>query len=78
MKIITKRKINEATDEIIDAIFDHADFDIDINGYQDYDIVPYINKSDKPAVAKLLYDILSDKKSRKHWKLINIAVRRAK
>ncbi len=78
MKIITKKRINKATDEIIDAIFDHADFDIDVNGHQDYDIVPYINKSSKPAVAKLLYEILTDKKPRKRWQLINVAVRHTK
>ena len=78
MRIITKKKINKATDKIIDAIFDHADFDIDVNGYQDYDIVPYINKNDKPAVANLLYEILTNKKPREWWKLTNVAVRKTK
>jgi len=78
MKIITKRKINKATDEIIDAILDNADFEIERNGYQDYDVQLFINKRDKPTVEKLLYEILIDKKPRKHWKLINIAVRKVK
>ena len=75
MKIVTKRRVNKAVEEIIDVVFDHADFDIDVNGYQDYDITPYIHISSRPAVAKLLYEILTDKKPHKHWKLINVAVR---
>lgn len=78
MKIITKKRINKAADEIIDVVFDHADFDIEVNGYQDYDVNLYINKSDRPEIKKLLYEILTDKKPRKHWKLINIAVRKTK
>jgi len=78
MRIITKKKINKAVDEIIDAIFDHADFDIDVNGYQDYDVLMFVNKDDKPAVANLLYEILIDKKPRKWWKLSNVAVRGVK
>ncbi len=76
MRLITKRRVDKAVDEIIDAVFDHADYDIETNGYQDYDVVPYVNKGTKPAVAKLLFEILTDKKPRKHWKLINVAVRR--
>lgn len=78
MRIITQKRINRAVDEVIDAVFDHADFDVDVNGYQDYDIMPYINKSNRPAVAKLLYEILTDKKPRKWWKLTNVAVRETK
>jgi len=78
MRIITKKKINKAVDEIIDAIFDHADFDIDVNGYQDYDVLMFVNKDDKPAVANLLYEILIDKKPRKWWKLSNVTVRGVK
>lgn len=75
MRIITKRRINKAAEEIIDAVLDHADFEVDVVGHQDYDVLMYINKSDRPAVTKLLYEILTDKKPRKQWKLTNVAVR---
>lgn len=78
MRIVTKKRINKIADDIIDVIFDHADFNIETNGYQDYDVQLYINKSDRPEIEKLLYEILSDKKPRKHWKLVNIAVRKTK
>lgn len=78
MRIITKKRINKATDEIIDAILDNADFEVDVNGPQDYDVLMFINKRDKPVVAKLLYEILTDKKPHKWWQLINVAVRRTK
>ena len=39
---------------IIDAVFDEADYDVDANGYKDYDIMPYIPEGSK---AKLLLDI---------------------
>lgn len=78
MRIITKRRINKVADEIINAIFDHADFEVDVNGPQDYDVLMFVNNRDKPAVAKLLYAILTDKKPRKHCKLINVAVRGTK
>ena len=78
MRIITQKRIDKATDEIIDTIFEHAEFDIDTYGYREYDIMPYINKDEKPAIAKLLYEILIDKKPRKWWKLTNVAIRRTK
>lgn len=78
MKIITQKRINKTVDELIDAVFDHTDFDIEVNGHQDYDIIPDISKTNRPIVAQLLYDILTDKKPRKWWKLTNVAVRRQK
>ena len=78
MRIITKKRINKAADEIIDAVFDHTDFDVEVNGYHDYDVNLRINKSDKPALVKLLHEILNDKKPQEHWKLINVAVRKIK
>lgn len=82
MRIITKRSINKADDklidEIIDAVLDHTDFDVEVTGYHDYDVHLFVNKNDKPTVTKILYEILTDKKPRKRWQLINIAVRKTK
>jgi len=78
MRIITKNKVNKIAEEIIDTVLDHADFDIETNGYHDYDVQLYINKSDRPEIKKLLYEILTDKKPHKHWKLINVVVRKTK
>ena len=78
MRIVTKRRVNKIADEIIDAVLDNADFEVDTNGYQDYDVLMFIDKKNKPVVAKLFYAILSNKKPRKHWKLVNIAVRKTK
>lgn len=77
MRIVTKRKINKAVDEIIDAVLDHIDFELEVNGYQDYDVLMFVNKKDKPIIANLLYEILTDKK-RMWWKLTNVAVRKTK
>lgn len=78
MKIITRKKVNKVVEEIIDAVLDNADFDVEINGYHDYDVIPYIHISERPAIAKLVYEILTDKRPRKWWKLTNVAVRRTK
>ena len=78
MRVITKRRINKTADEIIDAVLDHTDFEVEVTGHQDYDIQLFINKRDKLPVTNLIYEILTDKKPRKHWKLINIAVRKVK
>ena len=78
MKIITKRRINKAVDELVDAVFDHVGFDVEVNGYHDYDVNLYVSECDKPEIATMIYEILTDKKPRKHWKLINIAVRKTK
>jgi len=77
MRIVTKRKINKAVDEIIDAVLDYIDFELEVNGYRDYDVYPHITKEDKPIIANLLYEILTDKK-RMWWKLTNVAVRKTK
>jgi len=78
MKIITKRKINKAVDEIIDAVLDNTDYDVDVMGPHDYDVMMFVNKTTKPQVEKLIYEILTDKKNRKWWKLVNVAIRRTK
>ena len=74
MKKVFKDKVND----IIDVVLDHAEFDIETTGYHDYDITPYVNDKDKDKVAELLWEILTDKKPRKYWKLINVAIRRIK
>ena len=73
-----KKVFMDKVDEIIDAVLDNADFEVDVCGYQDYDVLMFVNKKDKDKVAELLWEILTDKKPRKHWKLINIAIRRSK
>lgn len=82
MRIAAKRKINKATDklvdEIIDAVLDHTDFDVEMNGYQDYDVHLFVNKNDRPALTKVLHEIFADKKPRRWWQLVNVSVRRAK
>jgi len=78
MRFVTKKRINKAVEEIIDVVFDHADFDVEVNGHHDYDVNLYVNKSDRPEISKLVYEILTDKKPREHWKLVNIAVRKIK
>ena len=78
MRIITKRRINKAVDELIDVVIDHADFEVETNGYQDYDVLMFVDKESKPVVADLLYEILIDKSPRKWWKLTNVSVRKTK
>ena len=78
MRIVTKKRANKAADEIIDAVLDNTDFDVEVCGYQDYEVHLFINKNDKPVLTKLLYDILTNKRPRKWWQLISISVRRTK
>ncbi len=77
-RIITKRRVNKAIDEIVDAVFENADFDISVCGPQDFDVTPDIARKDVQKVADLIYGILTDKKDRKWWQLLNVSVRRAK
>ena len=65
MRIVTQKRLNKLVNEIIDVVFEHAEFDVDTYDYRECDIMPYIDKEEKPAVAKLLYEILTDKKPRK-------------
>lgn len=77
-RIITKRRVNKAIDELVDAIFENADFDINVCGPQDFDVIPDIARKDVQKIADLVYDILTDKRDRKWWQLLNVSIRRAK
>lgn len=43
---------------IIELIYDYSEFDIDINGYHDYSVIPYLTESSKKIVIEHIKKIL--------------------
>ena len=46
-------------DEIIDAVVDQLDHDVDVNGYRDYDIYSFVPKSSKEEVKRMIEETLN-------------------
>lgn len=44
--------------EIVELIHDCSDFDIDVNGYHDFDIMPYIPDCNKEEINRVIREIL--------------------
>jgi len=59
MIILTKRKLASKIGEIIAAVHDETDFEVEVQGYRDYGITPYA--TDKKQVTKTIYKILKEK-----------------
>lgn len=57
---MTKIKPKETNkfEQIIELIYDYSDFDIDINGYHDYSVIPYLTESSKKTVIEHIKKIL--------------------
>lgn len=55
-----KMKLTEQQmDEIIDAVVDQLDHDVDVNGYRDYDIYSFVPKSSKEEVKRMIEETLN-------------------
>lgn len=60
-------KINERQlKDIIDLVHDWSDFDVDSNGFREYDIMPYVNKSALPELLKEVNKVV--KRKWKFWR----------
>jgi len=52
---LTKEKL----EQILEAVWDWTDYDIETCGYQDYDIMPSMTNKDRQKVRQELEQILS-------------------
>ena len=53
------RLTKQQLEEIISAVFDYADYDVETNGYRDYDITGWIAKSSKGQVLSDIEETLN-------------------
>ena len=58
------RLTKQQLEEILDSVFDHAEYDVDVNGYRDYSISGYIVESSKEYVRKELEETLNKTKNK--------------
>jgi len=63
---LTKKK----AEAIIDVVFDYADFDVEVCGYRDYDVIPSIQGKGIDKVREIIEEILNEvDKGRPHrWR----------
>jgi len=55
---ISKRQLNE----IIELVHDWSDFEVEVTGYRDYDVVPYIDKMARKCLLKEVNKVLKPAK----------------
>lgn len=58
MIILTKRRLARVTQDIIDAVHDASDFEVEVNGPRDYGITPYVYEKERKELPKTIYKIL--------------------